>query len=58
MPMYGALALFLVFTANVAAGALTRKPFFGDLTEMLILFATAILFVIAILQKEAAAKKK
>jgi len=45
--------LFAVFVANVALGASGAGAFLGDVGEMLLLFATTIMFVIAILKKEA-----
>jgi hypothetical protein len=43
---------------NVALGAFADAAFLGDVGEMLVLFAAAILFVVAILQKEADRKNK
>ena len=57
MPLLGALILFGIFAANVAFGAASNAAFLSDVGEMLVLGGTAILFVIAVLQKEAAAKK-
>ena len=57
MPLLGALICFGVFTANVALGSAGRGAFMGDVGEMLVLSATAVFFVIAILKKEADAKK-
>ena len=57
MPLWGAIILFIVFAANVGLGSFADAAFLGDVGEMLLLFAVAILFVIAILQKEAASKK-
>lgn len=45
--------VFAVYFANVALGAFARASFLGDVGEMLVLFAAAILFVVAILKKEA-----
>lgn len=47
-------AAFLVFAANVAMGAFANAAFMGDVAEMLVLFLATILFVIAILRREAA----
>ena len=52
-----AVILFLIYLANVVAGAMTSAPFVGDVYEMLILFAASIFFVAAILRREADAKK-
>jgi hypothetical protein len=49
--------LFLVFAVNVALGSFASASFLGDVSEMLVLFAAAIFFVVAIIQREAAAKK-
>ena len=49
---------FLVYIANVILGATSASPFVGDVVEMLLLFASAIAFVIAVLQREAAEKNK
>lgn len=53
MLLFASLIVFLAFFANVAAGALLGTVLLGDVGEMLILFAASILFVIAILKKEA-----
>ena len=50
--------IFLIYIANVVLGATGGTPFAGDVTEMLMLFAAAIAFVIAVLQREAAEKDK
>jgi hypothetical protein len=57
MPLFGAIILFLVFAVNVGLGAAANAAFLSDVGEMLLLSAVTILFVIAILKKEAAAKK-
>ena len=57
MPLIGAIILFAVFALNVGMGAMTGTAFMGDIAEMLVLIGTAILFVVAIIQREAAAKK-
>ncbi len=56
MPLIGAAVLFALFSVNVAMGAFFGGSFLGDIGELLVLLATTILFVIAIIQKEAAAK--
>lgn len=50
--------VFAVFFANVAQGAFAGTAFLSDIGEMLVLFAAAILFVVAILKKEADRKNK
>lgn len=50
--------VFAIFAVNVALGAFTGNAFMGDVQEMLVLFAASILFVVAILQKEADRKNK
>ena len=52
------LIVFAVFFSNVALGAFADVAFLNDVGEMLVLFAATILFVVAILQKEAARKNK
>ncbi len=50
----GASAIvFAIYFMNVALGAFGGTAFLGDVGEMLVLFAASILFVVAILQKEA-----
>lgn len=56
MPLLGALVLFGIFTANVVFGATGGSQFMGDVAEMLVLLATAVMFVVAILKSEAAAR--
>ena len=58
MFMYASLIVFVVYFANVASGAFWGRVYFGDVGEMLVLFTAAILFVIAILQREADQKDK
>jgi hypothetical protein len=50
--------VFVVFFANVALGAFAGAAFLPDIGEMLVLFAASILFVVAILKKEADRKNK
>ncbi|MEP0960224.1 MAG: hypothetical protein ABJL72_04525 [Roseobacter sp.] len=57
MFLAASLAVFAIYFANVALGAFANRAIFGDVGEMLILFAASILFVIAILKKEADRKK-
>jgi len=57
LPLIGALILFGVFAVNVALGAASNSAFLSDVGEMILLVSVAILFVIAILKKEADTKK-
>lgn len=57
MFLWSAVAVFVVFFANVAMGAFGGGGFLGDVGEMLVLFAASILFVAAILKREADQKK-
>ena len=58
MALLAAIALFLIFLANVLVGAIAGSPMFGDVTEMIILFAASICFVAAILRSEANARDR
>lgn len=58
MFLAASLLAFALFVANVAVGASTGSAMLGDVGEMLVLFAASILFVVAILKKEAARKEK
>lgn len=58
MFLYASLIVFVVYFANVASGAFWDRIYFGDVGEMLILFAASILFVVAILKKEADRQNK
>jgi hypothetical protein len=51
-----AAALFVLFAVNVVMGSFAGSSFLGDVGEMLVLFAASILFVVAILKREADAK--
>lgn len=53
-----AIILFGSFAANVAMGSIGETPFLGDVGEMLLLLATSLAFVAAILKREAARKLK
>tara|TARA_R110002072_G_scaffold168749_3_gene322382 strand:+ start:312 stop:554 length:243 start_codon:yes stop_codon:yes gene_type:complete len=57
MPLLGAIILFVIFAVNVGLGSAADAAFLSDVGEMLVLSGTAVLFVIAIIIKEAAAKK-
>jgi len=50
--------VFAIYFANVALGAFASSAFLGDVGEMLVLLVASILFVVAILQKEADHKDK
>lgn len=58
MFLLAAVSVFAVFFANVALGAFGGGGFLSDVGEMLVLFAASILFVAAILKKEADQAKK
>ena len=58
MPLYASLIVFVIYFVNVALGAFGGQTFLGDVGEMLVLFAASILFVVGILQEEAARKIK
>ena len=57
MFLTGAFIVFLVFFSNVALGAFVDSAFLGDVGEMLVLFFATVLFVVAILKKEAVRRK-
>ena len=54
MFLIASFVVFVVYFSNVALGAFADSAFLGDVGEMLVLMAATVLFVIAILQKEAA----
>lgn len=58
MFLVASFLVFALFFLNVALGAFAGIGFLSDVQEMLVLFAAAILFVVAILKKEADAKQK
>jgi hypothetical protein len=58
MFLAASVVVFVVYFSNVALGAFAGNAFLGDVGEMLVLFAAVILFVVAILQKEAERKRK
>ena len=57
MLLWASAAVFAVFFGNVALGAFAGRAVLGDVAEMLVLFAASILFVAAILKREADEKK-
>ena len=58
MFLIGSAVVFAVFFTNVALGAFADSAFLGDVGEMLVLFLASLLFVVAILKKEADRKAK
>ncbi|XWN32608.1 MAG: hypothetical protein ROR55_05745 [Devosia sp.] len=52
-----ALLLFTAFFANVLAGALRWGEVLNDKSQLLLLLATSVTFVVGILMKEAAARE-
>ena len=57
MFLAASILVFVIYFANVTLGAFAGNVFLGDVGEMLVLFAACILFVVAILKKEAERKK-
>lgn len=57
LALVGSLICFGIFFTNVAFGAAKKGVFLGDVPEMLMLFASTVLFVIGVLGKEARAEK-
>ena len=57
MALLGSLVVFLVFGANVVLGSFAGAPFLTDVQEMLTLLVSSVLFVIAILKREAVARQ-
>lgn len=53
MFLVSAIIVFAVFFSNVAMGAFADAAFLGDVGEMLVLSGASVLFVVAILKKEA-----
>lgn len=58
MFLAASVIVFALYFCNVALGAFAGAAFLGDVGEMLVLFGATILFVVAILQKEADRKDK
>ena len=58
MFLLASIVVFAIYFTNVALGACFQAAFLGDVGEMLVLLAAAVLFVVAILQKEADQKDK
>lgn len=57
MQLLLSMLLFAVFSANVGLCSYFNSAFMNDISEMLVLSGAAVLFVFAILKKEADAKK-
>lgn len=53
MFLAASVVVFAIYFANVALGAFADSAFLGDVGEMLVLLAASVLFVVAILKKEA-----
>ena len=53
MFLIGSFIVFLVFFSNVALGAFADSAFLNDVGEMVVLSFASVLFVVAILKKEA-----
>lgn len=51
-----AVMLFGIFATNVALGSFGSTVFLGDVGEMLMLLASSIAFVVAVLKREAATR--
>lgn len=58
MFLAASIIVFALYFANVALGAFADAAVLGDVGEMIVLFSASILFVVAILQSEAAKKDK
>lgn len=58
MFLIGSFIVFTVFFVNVAMGAFADASFLGDVGEMVVLFFASVLFVVAILKREAARKSE
>ena len=53
MFLIGSFIVFCIFFLNVALGAFADSAFLGDVGEMVVLFCASVIFVVAILKKEA-----
>jgi len=58
MPLLIAALFLAIFATNVAIGSAGGKVFLTDVQEMLVLIATSITFVVAILKRESAQRRK
>ena len=57
MFLIGSFIVFCIFFVNVALGAFADVQFLDDVGEMMVLSFASVLFVVAILKKEAVRKK-
>lgn len=57
MFLISSFIVFAVFFVNVALGAFADSAFLGDIGEMLVLSFASVIFVVAILRKEAERSK-
>ena len=53
MSLIASVIVFVLYFANVSLGAFTGNAVLGDVGEMLMLLVATILFVVAIVKKEA-----
>jgi hypothetical protein len=58
MFLAASVVVFAIYFTNVALGAFANSAFLSDVGEMLVLLAASVLFVVAILKKEADHKNK
>lgn len=58
LALLAALGFFLLFFANVTMGAFGGGVVLDDVPEMLTMFASALLFTVGVLQREAAEKRE
>lgn len=58
MLLAAASALFALFVINVSIGSFGGSPFLGIVGEMLLLFTASVVFVAAVLRKEADEKTR
>lgn len=56
--LFAALICFAAFFTNVALGAAGMDAFLGDVSEMLMLAAASVFFVIGVLAREASARER
>jgi len=58
MPLLITSLFLVIFATDVAIGSFGGKVFLTDVQEMLVLIAASISFVVAILKKESAQRRK
>ena len=58
MLLFASLIVFIIYFSNVALGAFSGTTFLNDVGEMLVLLTATVIFVVAILKKEADRQKK